>query len=201
MKTKIIHLILSVICILVFTFSTDRDKNSIEPKDEIEHGIIDFYSIEEIVPDVTTKEQVKDKLGYPDGTRETDERLYYYYPKFGIRVAVLKINGLVDGISAYGDHWSYNYSNSSGSYTPYEYETDTGLSLEDQDDTMNDVINLYGQPKAKFTLNDSITSEMYPRGYIYTKDSLGLLFTMNFYFVGSDTNDYKNKPITLISLW
>ncbi len=66
---------------------------------------------------------------------------------------------------------------------------------------MNDVINLYGQPKAKFTLNDSITSEMYPRGYIYTKDSLGLLFTMNFYFVGSDTNDYKNKPITLISLW
>ncbi|KAA3617687.1 MAG: hypothetical protein D8M58_00975 [Calditrichaeota bacterium] len=113
----------------------------------------------------------------------------------------MKINNLVDGITAYGNNWSYSYPNSKGSYTKYEYQTSSGLSLEKTSDTMDDVLRLYDAPWKKFTLNDDTTNEMYPRAFAYYKDSLGLSFTMHFYFVGTDTNDYQNKPITLISIW
>ncbi|KAA3617688.1 MAG: hypothetical protein D8M58_00970 [Calditrichaeota bacterium] len=47
MKSKYISVILILVSILVFSNCTDRNNNPVEPKDEIDHGIIDFYSIEE----------------------------------------------------------------------------------------------------------------------------------------------------------
>lgn len=198
--------ILTLGCLLAITGCglldpEEEAKTPTFPKD----GILDFVSVEGVAPGYSYRNDVIHALGQPEIENANSSNFYYYYPSQGLRVNLRASDSLVAAMYVYGSGWGYSVpresDTASGSYTKYTGATSHGLTLNTSNFTMDSVTAWYGNPLAKGTLHGHTTTSTYPRYFSYAKDTLNMSFTMQFYFMGTDTTDFSRQPIVRIDLY
>jgi hypothetical protein len=180
---------------LVFIYCSPNVNNTIEVK----HGIVEFNSIEGIVPFKTTKSDLINSLGSPAGSKDSGDLRFYYYDAIGIRAVLNKNSNLIIQVDAYDSTWNY-YGNSS--FKLYPYEGTNGLKIGSRLYTTTDLQTIldsadtYGG--SEYILNGN---KLGIYNNVYNKSQNAFL-KMNFYFKTNNLAfDVLDKTIVRVSIF
>jgi hypothetical protein len=159
-----------------------------------EHGVKDYTTVEGIKVNYDGSAKVLSLLGEPDyksdSTSETSE--YWHYGSKGLKFTITKSSSVVNQIDMFSSYYYYtNGANQQITYTNYPYEIGNSWKVNNNNTTMDMIINQLGAPTLKSTSTTSLTNRLYQ----YSTQKLV------FRFYSDSEDNYTGKRINYFSVY
>jgi hypothetical protein len=170
-----------------------------QPIPNIQHGIIDIFSIEGVIPGTTSMDEVTRIAGNAAFADSTANLIYWHFPDYGLKIGFLKATKIVASVHAYDNGWQFTIGANTYRYSIYPYPSVQGLMIGFS--SMDSVQAIFGKPDTMRSFNDSATTAIYPRYFEYSRDTLGRRFVTDIYYRSDGVANYQGKPICRISIF